>query len=101
MCGILGLVTPDQNQERMPEACIDSLKNRGFDGTGSYKKGVVAFYHTRLAVIDRRETSNQPLLSDDGNCAVVCNGEIYNHDELRGQYQYNYRTTSDSEVILA
>ncbi|MDQ1433213.1 MAG: hypothetical protein QOF59_29, partial [Actinomycetota bacterium] len=57
----------------------------------------------RLAIIDVA-TGDQPLYSDDGNLALVFNGEIYNHVELRRELQQRGRRFvtdhSDSEVIL-
>jgi asparagine synthase (glutamine-hydrolysing) len=43
------------------------------------------------------------LLSEDGKLVLAANGEIYNHRELRKQFEgkYNFQTESDCEVILA
>jgi len=32
---------------------------------------------------------------------IVFNGEIYNFEEIRSQLSYNFKTKSDTEVILA
>ncbi len=57
----------------------------------------------RLAIIDVA-TGDQPLYSDDGNLALVFNGEIYNHEELRRELERAGRRFvtdhSDTEVIL-
>jgi asparagine synthase (glutamine-hydrolysing) len=57
----------------------------------------------RLAIIDVA-TGDQPLYSDDKNLALVFNGEIYNHEELRGELEATGRRFvthhSDTEVIL-
>src|SRR5207247_7919863 len=45
----------------------------------------------------------QPMLSVDGRYALVFNGEIYNHDELRRELQQKgacFRGSSDTEVLL-
>ena len=42
-------------------------------------------------------------MNEDGNLAVVCNGEIYNHHDLRRDLESNghrFRSDSDSEVIV-
>ena len=45
-----------------------------------------AFCHERLAIVDPMSGS-QPLISPDGNLTLCVNGEIYNHNELRKEYQ--------------
>ena len=51
---------------------------------------------------DDPTSGKQPLLSEDGNLILAANGEIYNHQELRKQFEgnYNFQTMSDCEVIL-
>lgn len=100
MCGILGIVTRSRSTDL---SCVDirALKNRGPDNVGNHVDQRVGLYHTRLAVIDKKVMSNQPLVSSCGGYALVCNGEIYNYRELRNEYRYEYKTTSDCEVILA
>lgn len=101
MCGILGFITQNQSDDLLRNVRLEALRNRGPDNIGRYIDDNVGFYHTRLAVIDRHEASNQPILSPCGNYAVICNGEIYNYLELKKRYQYAYQTTSDCEVILS
>lgn len=100
MCGILGIIAKD-NGKKLMDASVEAIKKRGPDGTGRYIDGGVGFYHTRLAVIDKKVTSNQPIMSPCSNFVLICNGEIYNYKELKRQYDYDYQTTSDCEVILA
>jgi asparagine synthase (glutamine-hydrolysing) len=55
----------------------------------------------RLAIIDLL-TGDQPLSSEDGTVTLVCNGEIYNHAELRGELRargHRFRSASDVEVV--
>ena len=78
-----------------------ALRNRGPDGAGEYVDGPVGLFHTRLAVVDQRVTSNQPLLSPDGQLILICNGEIYNYQELLQELNYPYQSSSDCEAVLA
>lgn len=58
--------------------------------------------HTRLAIIDV-DGGDQPLMSEDGTVTLVCNGEIYNHLELRAELEargHRFATRSDCEVIV-
>ncbi len=61
----------------------EAMRARGPDAAGSWisPDHRVALGHRRLAVIDVRERANQPMLH--GRSAIILNGEIYNHDELR------------------
>ena len=58
--------------------------------------------HERLTIVDPT-SGNQPLYSQNGRYVLAANGEIYNHQELRKQFEgkYNFSTASDCEVILA
>ena len=83
-----------------------AIGHRGPDGSGDYQtdveqgKGVVAFSHARLSIIDL-EDSPQPINSDHG-CVLMVNGEIYNHQQIKSNLQnYSFRTRGDSETILA
>jgi asparagine synthase (glutamine-hydrolysing) len=102
MCGIAGMMTsvaggPSASiMERMAAA----IAHRGPDGSGTYREADVAFVHNRLAIIDL-VTGDQPL-REAGGAALVANGEIYNHVELRGALaDWPFRTQSDCEPPLA
>jgi asparagine synthase (glutamine-hydrolysing) len=63
----------------------------------------VAFGFARLAIIDLKNHSNQPLSIQSDNYHIVFNGEIYNYKELRMElesYGYKFHTDSDTEVLL-
>lgn len=103
MCGIGGFIYKNDNVsapaalERMKTA----LGKRGPDGAGIYADGPVAFVHTRLAIID--PAGGQQPITDSKGRVLVFNGEIYNYLELRQSLsaQYQFKTYSDSETILA
>jgi asparagine synthase (glutamine-hydrolysing) len=81
---------------------LAALRHRGPDGEGSRRIGPALLVHTRLAIVDL-EGGRQPLLSEDGACTVVVNGEIYNHLELRRELErrgHRYATRSDCEAIV-
>jgi len=79
-----------------------SIKHRGPD---AQKVKIidenVAFGHTRLSIIDLNETADQPMTSNSGRFTIAFNGEIVNYVEIRDKLKYNFKTNSDTEVILA
>ena len=105
MCGIFGFKLKrslNDNDLRMSLKYLDLLKHRGPDNQGYYvdKENGVFLGHTRLSIIDLSEKSNQPFIKDD--LALVYNGEVYNHKELRNDLKnQNFRTNSDTEVLLS
>ncbi|MGZ5270035.1 MAG: asparagine synthase (glutamine-hydrolyzing) [Ramlibacter sp.] len=106
MCGIFGAWRRDQAalDERAVQAMAASLRHRGPDDEGIWQppgRGAV-LGNRRLSIIDIAG-GHQPFVSDDGQVALVQNGEIFNHvelaDELRAQ-GVQLRTHSDTEVLL-
>src|SRR5262249_48949863 len=100
MCGIVGVAGSDRG---LLERMLPAVVHRGPDGQGMDVGRHVSIGMRRLAIIDVA-TGDQPLYSDDGNLALVFNGEIYNHVELRRELQQRGRKFvtdhSDTEVIL-
>jgi asparagine synthase (glutamine-hydrolysing) len=102
MCGIAGVMsaTGQPADEAILARLGAALDHRGPDGGGVYRRDDVGFIHRRLAIIDL-VTGDQPLYSADG-LALVANGEIYNHVELRaGMAGVAFATQSDCEPPLA
>ncbi len=102
MCGITAYVGDDA-RARIDETrrLAERLRHRGPDDNGSHLCDRMALAHRRLSIIDL-EGGRQPLTNEDGRVALICNGEIYNHRELRSRLAgaHRFKTGSDSEVIL-
>nr|MCR4954444.1 asparagine synthase B [Treponema sp.] len=71
------------------------------DWSGVYTGDNAILSHERLSIVDPL-SGKQPLVSDDEKIILAANGEIYNHKDIRAQFQgkYNFRTGSDCEVII-
>ncbi len=70
----------------------------------SGKKFNLTLGFRRLSILDLSPAGHQPMSSADGCHWIVFNGEIYNYLELRSElsgYGHQFRTGSDTEVILA
>ena len=78
------------------------MAHRGPDATGYFSEGPVCLGHLRLSIIDLSAAANQPFTDSSGRYQLIFNGEIYNYRSVRGQLgDYPFRTSSDTEVILA
>ena len=87
----------------MLERMTNALVHRGPDDGGTYQSGNVFLGHRRLSIVDL-EGGHQPMTTADDQLAVVFNGEIYNHAELRAcltKKGHVFQTDhSDTEVLL-
>ncbi|TNJ45755.1 asparagine synthase (glutamine-hydrolyzing) [Tamlana fucoidanivorans] len=103
MCGILGFVGSGQYKTALSRM-LSIQAHRGPDFTGTYfDEGFAAMGHNRLSIIDLSSSANQPFQDHSGRYIMVFNGEIYNYLELKNtlKQQYNFITSSDTEVLLA
>ncbi len=105
MCGIVCAFDLKEKADILRPQLLEmskKIRHRGPDWSGIYsdKKAILA--HERLAIVDP-SSGKQPLFSEDKKLILAANGEIYNHRELRKQFEgsYNFQTASDCEVILA
>ena len=83
MCGISGIISPDQQQHQQLSNMLKALEHRGPDGTSSWcsPQQQVSLGHNRLAIIDITKYGEQPM-HYLGRYSIVHNGEIYNYKEL-------------------
>jgi asparagine synthase (glutamine-hydrolysing) len=105
MCGICGIIDSSgfPIREDLLWCMTHTLKHRGPDDSGIFVAKGVGLGHTRLSIIDPTPAGHQPMLSDDGRCVLVYNGEIYNFQELRqslAEKGVEFHGRSDTEVVL-
>src|SRR6266550_1274967 len=101
MCGIAGMAgtAPDR---AVLEKMAAAIAHRGPDSDGFLvdKRGGLAF--RRLSIIDVAG-GDQPIFNEDESMAIILNGEVYNHHELRNgliERGHRFRTHSDVETVL-
>jgi asparagine synthase (glutamine-hydrolysing) len=104
MCGICGLAALDGGapDPAALAAMSAALVHRGPDGEGQVVDGPVGLANRRLAIIDL-EHGEQPMASEDGRVLVVQNGELLNHEALRGELAargHRFATRCDTEVLV-
>ena len=105
MCGIVCAFDLKQKSEELRPQVLEmskKIRHRGPDWSGIYSDDKAILAHERLAIVDPA-SGKQPLYSDDKKLVLAANGEIYNHRELRKQFEgkYTFQTESDCEIILA
>ncbi|HYL89107.1 MAG TPA: asparagine synthase (glutamine-hydrolyzing) [Burkholderiales bacterium] len=82
------------------QAAIERLGWRGPDDRGLWSEQETVLAHCRLSIIDLSPAGHQPMVSADGRYVLTYNGEIYNFREIRAELGGDWRSDSDSEVIL-
>lgn len=104
MCGFVGMFDIEESSEDDRQRVLSmskKIRHRGPDWSGIYCGKSCILSHERLSIVDPL-SGKQPLYSKDGRYILTANGEIYNHKELRREFdgEYDFTTESDCEVIL-
>ena len=105
MCGIVCAFDLKQGADQLRPQLLSMskrIRHRGPDWSGIYNHPNAIMAHERLAIVDPT-SGKQPLLNENKTLILAANGEIYNHRELRKQFEgrYSFQTESDCEVLLA
>ncbi|HVO99152.1 MAG TPA: asparagine synthase (glutamine-hydrolyzing) [Bryobacteraceae bacterium] len=103
MCGIAGVAGENYGHHRGRElvrGMIEVQRHRGPDSEGTFADSHCTLGHRRLAILDLTVAGAQPMTSTDGRWTIVFNGEIFNYLELREQLGGEFRSGSDTEVLL-
>lgn len=101
MCGIFARIAHLDE----PPQDIYQVNHRGPDARSTEVIEIcghrITLAHWRLSVIDPQDASNQPFRREANGPVLIFNGEVYNYLELRKRIAGNFRTASDTEVLLA
>lgn len=110
MCGFCGFILGQTNISH-PESkktiveMNNALVHRGPDQEGYeiLENEKIYLGHKRLSIIDLNNRNNQPFIDRENLISLVFNGEIYNYLELKEllKGRYNFKTTGDTEVLVA
>lgn len=105
MCGIAGWYRRGGRTvaaEAIAAQC-DAIVHRGPDDWGVLAEGDFGFGMRRLSIIDI-EGGHQPMETPDGRHAIVLNGEVFNHLDVREElaaFGHRFAGHSDTETVLA
>lgn len=104
MCGIWAYLTEKDDIDF--DTIFSNFKNisgRGPDNmTFLSVKNKYMLGFTRLSIMDPSPKGNQPFeyYQNDIKYTCICNGEIYNAEELKSLVTYDFTSSSDCEVLI-
>lgn len=107
MCGISGFTgkikgRADEERKDILIKMMDKIAHRGPDQAGTYIDDEAALGFRRLSIIDL-DHGLQPMFNETKDIAIVFNGEIYNHKELREELTekgHVFANNADTEVLV-
>lgn len=105
MCGITGIINFNKAavDEQMLKRMTGLISYRGPDDEGYMTENNTGFGFVRLSIFDTTPAGHQPMTDASGRFTIVYNGAVYNYIEIRNLLKnegYNFRSQSDTEVIL-
>jgi len=101
VCGFFGVI--NFKSQLSEKDCIDinkgikAIEYRGPDDQKILTENNFCFGFNRLSIIDLN-AENQPYYTDDKSVVMMCNGEIYNYQELKKtllSLGYKFKTKTD------
>jgi len=118
MCGFAGFLLGQpgglEGLEALATRMANAIAYRGPDDFGAWAdaQAGIALGHRRLSIVDLSPAGHQPMASASGRFVMAFNGEIYNHLELRREFEgmdprlreddgNKWRGHSDTETLLA
>ena len=103
MCAINFIYSPFDAKTQLRERVnlmLQITQHRGPDKTSIYSGANFCLGFNRLEITGGPD-ARQPIVDPDTGLVLICNGEIYNHQELRNRFfaHEEFEGTSDCEII--
>ena len=89
MCGIVAVFDDQLTADKIKELTVElteRLEHRGPDEVGYHGGEGFGLGHARLSIMDPA-AGKQPLVSTATGAAIIHNGEIYNHAQIREEWR--------------
>ena len=99
MCGITAYI--GEQSLILFNDYLKKIKHRGPDDTkiiNIINKKYIHLGFQRLSINDLSLNGMQPMIMN--NVHVICNGEIYNYKKLKKDNNFEFKSSSDCEIIL-
>ena len=95
MCGIYGITKRDVD---LIQTYINTCSYRGPDGSDVWADDYITLGHNLLAITSEPSQGRQPWITNKGN-VLIYNGEIFNYQDLVTQYNFQPKTSCDTELL--
>lgn len=106
MCGFSGYAGTTEGDQESRRAVLkkmmDKIAHRGPDQEGMFVNDKVALGFRRLSIIDL-DNGSQPMFNENKDVAIIFNGEIYNHLEIRKELiekGHIFANNADTECLI-
>jgi asparagine synthase (glutamine-hydrolysing) len=103
MCGLLSYAGDTKTLPDF-ESVFRQLVHRGPDDHDilQVNNGEATMCFHRLAIMDPTQKGHQPFVDENNGHVIMCNGEVYNYETLKHDYQstYKFKSHSDCEVLV-
>ncbi|XP_045449807.1 asparagine synthetase [glutamine-hydrolyzing]-like [Melitaea cinxia] len=103
MCGIWATFGIDGGLSGACVKCFSAIVHRGPDAwriEQDAREPLAVLGFQRLAIVDGLHGMQPMRLHLYPRVSLICNGEIYNCERLRHQYNFHYETRCDVEAII-
>jgi asparagine synthase (glutamine-hydrolysing) len=100
MCGIYSVLNYTSYKHHLSKFL--KITHRGPDDSSmkEHKDHNILLGFHRLSINGLSQESNQPMYDSSGNIILLCNGQIYNHNELFTKFDFKRENQSDCEIII-
>lgn len=105
MCGICGIFNLNQRKKfdgEILDRMLYAIRHRGPDGSRTWINDYAALGFNRLSFLDLNG-GMQPIFNEEKTVSMICNGEIFNWQELKEKLTkkgHLFSTETDVEVII-
>lgn len=97
MCGFV--FSSDKSvRKEVFEKSLQAILHRGPDDVELVEAKSAWLGFSRLAIMDLSHDGDQPFYHD--STYYMCNGEIYNFVDLEKEFEFDYKSKSDCEVLI-
>lgn len=99
MCGIIGQISFDNKVNNyFVKKGLACISHRGQDETGYFLDNSVSIGHNLLSITG--EKTKQPVSNNSNTIFAAVNGEFYDYEDIKKELNMNFKTQSDSEMII-